>query len=93
MILGGFPLALSVLIFLVINVIKNFKLIEKKYPIYYFCGLICIFTEMIIWDANNSIFFWVIILYTITMSKDSDSPSEAITNNKSGFYRIFQKNS
>ena len=93
MILGGFPLALSVLIFLVINVIKNFKLIEKKYPIYYYCGLICIFTEMIIWDANNSIFFWVIILYTITMSKDSDSPSEAITNNKSGFYRIFQKNS
>ena len=93
MILGGFPLALSVLIFLVMHVIKNFKIIEQKYPIYYYCGLICIFTETIIWDANNSIFFWVIILYTITMSKDSDSPSEAITNNKSGFYRIFQKNS
>ena len=34
MILGGFPLALSVLIFIVIGVFKNFKIIEKRYPIY-----------------------------------------------------------
>ena len=93
MILGGFPLALSVLIFIVIGVFKNFKIIEKRYPIYYYCGLICIFTEMIIWDANNSIFFWVIILYAVTISKDSDPPSEAIIDNKSGFQRISQKNS
>ena len=93
MILGGFPLALSVLIFIVIGVFKNFKIIEKRYPIYYYCGLICIFTEMIIWDANNSIFFWVIILYAITISKDSDPPSEAIIDNKSGFQRVSQKNS
>ena len=90
MILGGFPLALSVLIFIVIGVFKNFKIIEKRYPIYYYCGLICIFTEMIIWDANNSIFFWVIILYAITISKDSDPPSEAIVDNRSGFQRASQ---
>ena len=92
MILGGFPLALSVLIFIVIGVFKNFKIIEKRYPIYYYCGLICIFTEMIIWDANNSIFFWVIILYAITISKDSDPPSETSVDNKSGFQRVSQKN-
>ena len=92
MILGGFPLTLSVFIFIVIGVFKNFKIIEERYPIYYFCGLICIFTEMINWDANNSIFFWVIILYAITIPKDSDPPSEAIFENKSGFQRVSQKN-
>ena len=92
-ILGGFPLALSVLIFIVKGVFKNFKNIEERYPIYYLCGLICIFTEMINWDANSSIFFWVIILYAITISKDSDPPSEAIIDNKSGFQRVSQKNS
>ena len=92
MILGGFPLALSVLIFIVKGVFKNFKIIEERYTIYYYCGLICIFTEMIIWDANNSIFFWVIILYAITISKDSESSSEAIIDNKSGFQRVSQKN-
>ena len=91
-ILGGFPLALSVLIFIVLGVFKNFKIIEERYPIYYYCGLMCIFTEMIIWDATNSIFFWVIILYPITISKDSDPPSEAIVDNKSGFQRVSQKN-
>ena len=92
MILGGFPLALSVLIFIALGVFKNFKIIEERYPIYYYCGLICIFTEMIIWDANNSIFFWVIILYAITISKDSDPPSEAIIDDKFGFQRVSQKN-
>ena len=92
-ILGGFPLALSVLIFIVKGVFKNFKNIEERYPIYYLCGLICIFTEMINWDANSSIFFWVIILYAITISKDLDPPSEAIIDNKSGFQRVSQKNS
>ena len=92
MILGGFPLALSVLIFIVKGVFKNFKNIEERYPIYYLCGLICIFTEMINWDANSSIFFWVIILYAVTISKDSDPPSEAIIDNKSGFQRVSQKN-
>jgi hypothetical protein len=92
MILGGFPLALSVLIFIVLGVFKNFKIIEERYPIYYYCGLICVFTEMIIWDANNSIFFWVIILYAITISKDSDPPSEAIIDDKFGFQRVSQKN-
>jgi len=87
-ILGGFPFALSVLIFIVVGVYKNFKTIEKKYPIYYYCGLICILTEMIIWDANNSIFFWAIILYAITISKDSEPPSEAIIDIKSGFQRV-----
>ena len=92
MILGGLPLALTVLIFIVLGVFKNFKIIEERYPVYYYCGLICIFTEMIIWDANNSIFFWAIILYAITISKDSEPPSEAIIDIKSGFQRVSQKN-
>ena len=70
-ILGGFPLAFSVLILVVIGLYKNFRIIEERYPSYYFCGLISIITETFLWDSNNSIFFWVIILYAITISKDS----------------------
>ena len=70
-ILGGFPLAFSVLILVVIGIYKNFRIIEERYPSYYFCGLISIITETFLWDSNNSIFFWVIILYAITISKDS----------------------
>ncbi|SVB54673.1 uncharacterized protein METZ01_LOCUS207527, partial [marine metagenome] len=70
-ILGGFPLAFSIFIFLVKGIYKNFRIIEERYPNYYFCGLISIITETFFWDANNSIFFWIIILYAITISKNS----------------------
>ena len=70
-ILGGFPLAFSVLIFIFIGIYKNFRIIEERYPNYYFCGLISIITETFLWDSTNSIFFWIIILYAITISKDS----------------------
>ena len=70
-ILGGFPLAFSVLVLIVKGIYKNFRIIEERYPSYYFCGLISVITETFVWDANNSIFFWVIILYAITISKDS----------------------
>ena len=70
-ILGGFPLAFSILIFLVKGIYKNFRIIEERYPNYYFCGLISIITETFLWDSTNSIFFWIIILYAITISKDS----------------------
>ena len=76
-ILGGFPLALSVLAFLVKGIYKNFRIIKERYPNYYFCGLISIITETFMWDSGNSIFFWVIILYAITISKNS-YPSEII---------------
>ena len=70
-ILGSIPLVFSVLVFLVKGVYKNFRIIEERYPNYYFCGLISIITETFFWDATNSIFFWIIILYAITISKDS----------------------
>ena len=73
-ILGGFPLAFSVVVFLVKGIYKNFRLIQKNYPNYYFCGLISIITETFLWDSNNSIFFWIIILYAITISKNSYPP-------------------
>jgi hypothetical protein len=72
--LGGFPLALSVLAFLGKGIYKNFRIIQGRYPNYYFCGLIAIITEMFLWDAINSLFFWVIILYAITISKNSYPP-------------------
>ena len=75
-ILGGFPLMLSVLIFLAKGIYENFRVIEEKYPNYYFCGLISIITETFLYDSANSIFFWIIILYAITISKDS-YPSNA----------------
>ena len=70
MILGGFPLAISVFMFISIGIYRNFKNIQERYPNYYFCGLISIITETFIWDSNNFIFFWVIVLYAITNSKD-----------------------
>ena len=72
--LGGFPLALSVLVFLGKGIYKNFRIIQERYPNYYFCGLISIITETFVWDAINSLFFWVIILYAITISKNSYPP-------------------
>ena len=69
-ILGGFPLVFSIFIFLVTGIYKNFRIIEERYPNYYFCGLISIITETFLWDSANSIFFWIIILYAITISKD-----------------------
>ena len=82
--LGGFPLALSVLVFLGKGIYKNFRIIQERYPNYYFCGLISIITETFVWDAINSLFFWVIILYAITISKNSyppdNKPSISINN-------------
>ena len=82
--LGGFPLALSVLIFLGKGIYKNFRIIQERYPNYYFCGLISIITETFVWDSINSLFFWVIILYAITISKNSyppdNKPSISINN-------------
>ena len=82
--LGGFPLALSVLVFLGKGIYKNFRIIQERYPNYYFCGLISIITETFVWDAINSLFFWVIILYAITISKNSyppDNKSSILINN------------
>ncbi|HIC77284.1 MAG TPA: hypothetical protein EYO89_05385 [Candidatus Dadabacteria bacterium] len=82
--LGGFPLALSVLVFLGKGIYKNFRIIQERYPNYYFCGLISIITETFVWDSINSLFFWVIILYAITISKNSyppDNKSSILINN------------
>ena len=76
-ILGGFPLALSVLVFLAKGIYRNFGIIKERYPNYYFCGLIAMITETFVWDSINSLFFWVIILYAITISKKS-YPSEIV---------------
>ena len=73
-ILGGFPLLFSVFLFIVIGIFENFRIIEQIHPNYYFCGLISIITETFVWDSNNSIFFWIIILYAITISKNSYPP-------------------
>ena len=73
-ILGGVPLALSVVMFLILGISKNLLFIEHKYSNFFYCGLISILTETFMWDANNSIFFWIIILYAITISKDSYPP-------------------
>ena len=73
-ILGGVPLALSVIMFLILGISKNLLFIEHKYSNVFYCGLISIITETFMWDANNSIFFWIIILYAITISKDSCPP-------------------
>jgi hypothetical protein len=76
-ILGGFPLALSVLVFLAKGIYRNFGIIKERYPNYYYCGLISMITETLVWDSINSLFFWVIILYAITISKKS-YPSEIV---------------
>jgi len=73
-ILGGVPLALSVVMFLVTGISKNITIIEHKYSIFFYCGLISIITETLMWDANNFIFFWILILYAITISEDSYPP-------------------
>ena len=70
-ILGGLPLLLSVVLFLALGVFKNLSFIEQNYSKFYYCGLISIIIETFVWDAANSIFFWVIILYAITISKDT----------------------
>ena len=73
-ILGGVPLALSVVMFLILGISKNLLFIEHKYSNIFYCGLISIITETFMWDASNSIFFWIIILYAITISKHSCLP-------------------
>jgi len=73
-ILGGVPLALSVVMFLILGISKNITIIEHKYSKFFYCGLISIITETFMWDASNSIFFWIIVLYAITISKDSYPP-------------------
>ena len=78
--LGGFPLTLSVLVFLVKGIYKNFRIIQERYPNYYFCGLTAMITETFVWDAINSLFFWVIILYAITISKNSYPSKQPFTN-------------
>ena len=70
-IMGSLPLAISMVAFIGLGICKNFRIIENRYPSYFFCGLISIITETFLWDANNSIFFWIIILYAINISKDS----------------------
>jgi len=75
--LGGFPLTLSVLVFLAKGIYRNIGIIKERYPNYYYCGLISMITEMFVWDSINSLFFWVIILYAITISKKS-YPSEIV---------------
>ena len=80
--LGGFPLAFSVLVFLIKGIYKNFRFVQERYPNYYFCGLTAMITETFVWDAINSLFFWVIILYAITISKNSYPSDNKLTNFK-----------
>ena len=77
-ILGSFPLAFSVLILIAKGIYRNFRTIKERYPKYYFCALISIITETFLWDSGNSIFFWIIILYAITISKNSYPPEIVI---------------
>ena len=80
--LGGLPLFLTLFLFLVNGIYKNFKLIEERTSIYFFSGLIAIIVESIVWDAYDSLFFWIIITYAITFSKDyliTKEGSRAIT--------------
>jgi len=81
--LGGFPLTLSVLVFLAKGIYRNIGIIRERYPNYYYCGLISMITEMFVWDSINSLFFWVIILYAITISKKS-YPSDLTLKNLIG---------
>ena len=78
-IIGSLPLAISMVAFIGLGIYKNYRIIEDKYPSYFFCGLISIITETFLWDANNSIFFWIIILHAMTISKDS---THQITDSK-----------
>ena len=71
---GSIPLALSVFMFLILGISNNLLFIEHKYSNFFYCGLISIITETFMWDASNSIFFWIIILYAITISQNSYPP-------------------
>jgi hypothetical protein len=77
-ILGGFPLALSVVVFLAVGIFNNLSFIEQNYSKFYCCGLISIITETFVWDAGNSIFFWIIILYAIIDSKDNTNQNNKL---------------
>ena len=68
-ILGGFPLCLSILAFLTHGIYKNIIIIEKRIHVYFYCGLLAIISESFLWDAYDSPFFWIIITYAITFSK------------------------
>jgi len=70
-ILGGLPLALSVVVFLALGIFNNLSFIEQNYSKFYYCGLISIIIETFVWDAGNSIFFWIIILHAMAISKDA----------------------
>ena len=70
-IIGGFPLAFSVLAFLATGIYKNYKNIEENYPKFFLCGLICLIIETIVWDANDSIFFWIVVLFALTAPKEN----------------------
>ena len=70
-ILGGLPLALSVVVFLALGIFNNLSFIEQNYSKVYYCGLVSIIIETFVWDAGNSIFFWIIIFYAMTISKDA----------------------
>ena len=74
--LGGFPLCLSIFIFLTHGIYKSLRLIEANLPIYFFCGLIAIITESFLWDAYDSVFFWITISYALTFSEDRSIPEE-----------------
>jgi len=77
-ILGGLPLTLSVVVFLALGIFNNLSYIEQNYSKFYYCGLISIITETFVWDAVDSIFFWIIILYAITISKDATNNRQII---------------
>ena len=45
--------------------------IEENYPKFFLCGLICIITETLLWDANDSIFFWVLTMYALNAQNEN----------------------
>ena len=45
--------------------------IEENYPKFFLCGLICLIIETIVWDANDSIFFWIVVLFALTAPKEN----------------------
>lgn len=75
-ILGGFPLCLSFYVFIIHRIYKRLKFFKTKLPIYFFCGFIATITESFLWDAYDSAFFWIIIVYALTFSKDHSIPEE-----------------
>lgn len=69
-ILGGLPLATFVILYLLSNILKNLPFVLENHSLIFYCGLISILVETVIYDASNSIFFWIIIFYSITASKE-----------------------